>query len=58
MERVLKEDDPSLLKTFTRHDLVEMLALPGKFAVFEDRTDESLISHEKMVKWLKKGGRL
>ncbi|MGB8425569.1 MAG: DEAD/DEAH box helicase [Desulfobacterales bacterium] len=29
MERVLKEDDPSLLKTFTRQDLVEMLALPG-----------------------------
>jgi superfamily II DNA or RNA helicase len=29
MERVLKEDDPGLLKTFTRQDLVDMLALPG-----------------------------
>ena len=28
MERVLKEDDPGLLKTFTRQDLVDMLALP------------------------------
>ena len=28
MERVLKEDDPGLLKTFTRQDLVDILALP------------------------------
>jgi hypothetical protein len=29
MESVIKEDDPGLLKTFTRSDLIDLLALPS-----------------------------
>jgi len=29
MNSVVKEDDPGIMKTFTREDLIELLALPA-----------------------------
>jgi superfamily II DNA or RNA helicase len=31
MESIVKEDDPALVKTFTRQDLMDLMAMPGTF---------------------------